>query len=600
MVNRGARRCAALLALSLRLVAQQPVERHDSIVVTGAYEPLPLEEADRTIRLLPVRENSLLYNTWGDFLRLDPSLDLRQRAPGDVQADLSIRGGTFGQTLVLLNGVRLNDPQSGHHNMDIPVPVDSVAQVEVLHGAGSALYGSDAVGGAVNFVTRAPEASELRLRTSVGSFGINQQRGSATIAAGRFTQQLAFSRDFSSGFAPDRDYRNLALSSATWLRSALGTTDLILAHNDRPFGADQFYGNFNSWERTRTWFASLRQGLGTKTEGSFSFRRHTDLFVLYRDRPQVFTNRHAAQSWQATLRRREDLAQNVKFWYGAEGYHDSIHSNNLGHHARNRGAAYAAVDARALRRFSLSVGLRAEIYGGLTSRMSPTIAGGMWITSRLKLRASASSAFRLPSYTDLYYHDPASLGSPDLRPEEAWSYETGLAWNAAGRVSWDIAGFHRRERDGIDYMRRSLTDIWRAANIQNLNFSGVEAMVKVRAARAQQLGLSYTGLHGVRDAVERVYSRYVFNYPEQTAVAFWEGVLARGIAGRTRMGVTQRYARGPYALWEVDLARTAGRLHPFVQLSNLTNTRYQEILGVTMPGRTVIFGMELAVFLPRN
>jgi len=349
---------AALFAGSLALAQQQSATRHDDVIVTGSFEPIPLEEADRAVRLIDARRLGLLSNTFADLLKLDPSLDLRERAPNGLQSDLSIRGGGFGQTLVLLNGIRLNDVQSGHHNMDVPVPFESVERVEILKGSGSMLYGSDAVGGVVNFITRPPEASEIRLRTAFGNFGVNQERGVLNYAGARVSQELAFSRDFSIGFIPDRDYRNLSLASTTHFTSRLGSTDIDLANNDRPYGADQFYGNFNSWERTRTWFASLRQALGENTDASFAYRRHTDLFVLYRDRPAVFTNRHEVEGYQAALRRWDSLGQNVKLHYGVEGYHDSIESNNLGFHDRSRGAAYAGVDVRALKRFSFSAGLR--------------------------------------------------------------------------------------------------------------------------------------------------------------------------------------------------------------------------------------------------
>lgn len=107
---------------------------------------------------------------------------------------------------------------------------------------------------------------------------------------------------------------------------------------------------------------------------------------------------------------------------------------NLGGHARSRGAAYAALDFRALRRFSLSVSAREEVYRNFSGEFSPTVAGGVWLSERVKLRASASRGFRVPSYTDLYYHDPANVGSPNLRPEREWTYEGGLDWNPGGRV----------------------------------------------------------------------------------------------------------------------------------------------------------------------
>jgi iron complex outermembrane recepter protein len=118
--------------------------RHDAVVVTGTPEPIPLGEADRAVRSLSVQGQSILFGDLAAVLQLDPALDLRQRGPGGVQADVSIRGASYSQTLVLWNGRRMNDSQSAHHNLDLPVPLESVAAVEVLRGAGSSLYGADA------------------------------------------------------------------------------------------------------------------------------------------------------------------------------------------------------------------------------------------------------------------------------------------------------------------------------------------------------------------------------------------------------------------------------------------------------------------------
>ena len=201
------------------------------------------------------------------------------------------------------------------------------------------------------------------------------------------------------------------------------------------------------------------------------------------------------------MRRREDLGQNVKLYYGAELYRDGIDSNNLGVHDRVRSAPYVALDVRALRRFSFSVGLRDEIYGSFNHELSPTVAAGYWIAPALKIRASVSRAFRLPSYTDLYYHDPANVGSPTLRPESAWSYEGGIDWNAGGRWRAAVTVFQRRERDGIDYVRSNPNDIWRATNFQRLQFTGVEAGVAIRPASNHEIEFQYTGLHGAQDAI---------------------------------------------------------------------------------------------------
>jgi hypothetical protein len=134
-----------------------------TVVVTGTFQPIPLEESNRSVVSLSTQQSPLLYNSFVDYLDQDASIDLQQRGADGVQADLSIRGSTFEQALVLLNGLRINDAQSSHHNMDIPIPLDATSRIEVLHGTGSTFYGSDAIAGAVNFISTRPEGSELRL-----------------------------------------------------------------------------------------------------------------------------------------------------------------------------------------------------------------------------------------------------------------------------------------------------------------------------------------------------------------------------------------------------------------------------------------------------
>ena len=370
---------------------------------------------------------------------------------------------------------------------------------------------------------------------------------------------------------------------------------MTLAYDDRPFGADQFYGNFNSWEDTKTWFASVRQAIGPDTEASFAFRRHSDLFVLFRDQPEIYTNHHAVESYVGTLRRSDTLRENVRLHYGAEFYRDAIVSNNLGNHERDYGAGYVSIDVRALKHFSFAAGIRENVYGGLSVESSPSVSGGVWINSHLKLRASGSHAFRLPTYTDLYYHDPANVGSPNLRPERAWSYEAGAQWTPAARLRADVAVFHRRERDGIDYVRQSATDIWRATNVDRLHFTGVEASLDTRISAGQTLSLRYTAIHGAHAEFVDLISRYVFNYPSQSAVAEWRGSFSHHLLARTRIGALNRRARDPYALWDIYGAWGEHALRPFVQLTNITGTHYEEVLGVVMPGRAIVGGVEWSV-----
>ncbi|HEX5430937.1 MAG TPA: TonB-dependent receptor, partial [Bryobacteraceae bacterium] len=550
-------------------------------------------ELNRAVSVIDLDTNrEILSNTIFDYLRTDPSLDVRARAPDGLSTDLSIRGADFGQTLVLLNGIRMNDSQTGHFNLDIPLPPDALSRVEILKGTGSAMYGTDAVGGVVNLITKPPESSELSLRTAIGNFGVNQQSASLATVWKRVTERLMFSRDFSTGFEDDRDYRNLSFASLTHALTSLGATDVTLAYNDRPYGANQFYGPYNAWERTRSWFAALRQSFGKNTEASFSFRRHTDLFVLFRDNPALYTNHHSTENYEAALRRHNSLGLNTTISYGGEAYRDEIDSNNLGYHQRNRGSAYVALEMRALKRYSFTLGAREEIYGGGARQFNPTASAGVWLSPHWKLRASAGRAFRLPSYTDLYYSDPTDFGSPYLKPESAWSYDGAAEWSNGGRIRGSIGVFYRRLRNGIDFVRSSESDPWVAANIDRINFTGAEASLTVRAGRAQLIELNYTALHGSQDALNGRQTKYSFSYPSSNGSISWEGSLPGGFLARTRAGVLQRFEQSPYTLWDVYLANRRGRLTPFAQFTNLLDTSYQELLGVDMPGRAAIVGLE--------
>jgi iron complex outermembrane receptor protein len=585
-------------ALLAGLLFQQPPAQtqpvQDSLVVTGTYQPIPLNESDRSVTLLPLTPKTvLLYNTVNDLFKLDPSLDLQQRAPNNIQGDLSIRGGTFGQTLVLLNGMRLNDAQSGHHDLDIPVPLGAIQQIEILRGSGSTQYGADALGGVVNVVTRRPEGLEADLRAALGNFGINQE--ALTLGGGtkKYSELLSLSRDFSTGFIADRDYRNLSASSSTMLTSPLGPATILLAMRDTPFGANLFYGNYDSWERTREWFAAGHQNIFNNTEVDFAFKRHSDLFVLFRERPQVYTNRHADETYEGSVRRTDNLPLGAKLHYGTEIDVDTIESNNLGLHRRRREGAFVDYDLRILKRYSFNVGLRDDIYSGLHNQLSPNASGAAWINDHLKLRAAVSGSFRLPTYTDLYYADPATLGNASLKPETAWNYEGGADWRATSRFDGALTVFNRHDTNVIDYVQSQPAAKFVAMNVQKIIFTGFEANLQYTVNSHHRIKTSYTFLHGSEAPVPGTVSRYVFNYPSHSAVATWEADLPFGLIARTRLGALQRFQQGPYGLWDASIASARGRFRPFLQLTNVTDTNYHDLPKIVQPGRSVVAGVNL-------
>jgi iron complex outermembrane receptor protein len=599
----------------------------ETLIVLGTATPVPLAESPRPVEVLPIEPVKLAAETALDVLRTDSAVFLEQRGAGGAQGDLILDGGSFEQALILLNGFRINDAQTSHHNLDLPVPMGAMSQVQVLEGAGSTLHGVDALSGVVDFLTAAPDHDSLRVRLGEGSFESNEESLLAAAAKGKWSGRATADRNFSTGFMTDRDYRNEDASTESWLGTRLGVTDLLVAGSDRAFGANDFYGAYPSWERTKSWFASARQELGARTVAAFGYRRHSDDFVLFRDDPAIYENNHIDESWQASLLRTESLRGGALLLMGLESDGDSIRSFNfsggvtsyaLGIHARNRGAGYIDLDWNPpAKRWNLSAGAREEIFsGGAKTVFSPQLAGSFRVTNALKLRASGGYGFRIPTYTDLYYSDPATLGNPRLKPESAWSGNVGADWVASTRLTVSATGFDSRQHDTIDYILAAVVpnpylpasceingaqaaDTWCAQNLNGLHFTGVEARATWIPNASETIHFGWTELIGSQNPLPGIQSEYALNYPVVNVHASWRAAMKYGIAITNEVAIARLYQQpgnapfnaNAYPVWNATVTRDRWKLRPYLRLTNLSNTGYQQIAGVQMPPRTIMGGI---------
>jgi iron complex outermembrane receptor protein len=249
----------------------------------------------------------------------------------------------------------------------------------------------------------------------------------------------------------------------------------------------------------------------------------------------------------------------------------------------------------------LSAGIREEVYGARQVATSPSLSGAAWISARFKLRGSASRAFRLPSYTDIYYASPSTLGNVNLKPESATSYEAGADAYVSANLHVSLTAFERRDTDIIDYVELAGTMNYQAQNLPALHYRGVEASTVYEPRAGQHIAVSFSALHGQYGSPQNIVTEYTFNYPVYDGVIEWRGALSqtglgKNVIARTRIGVVDRVARGPYAIWDVSAGYGTGRVRPFLQLTNITSTVYQDIPLVAMPKRGVIGGVELYVF----
>ncbi len=490
-----------------------PLPSRSTVVVLGSFDPITEGESARSVDVIDTQSQSLVFSEVNDYLRTDTTADIHQRGSGGTQADISLRGTNFEQTLVLLNGFRINDVETSHFNLDVPVPLDAIGNIDILHGAGSTLYGSDAIGGVVDFITYKPTMNSLRLRIGGSSFGGQQQAIVASGVRGRWSEVIAGSHDASQGFTTERDFSSRQASSETRVTTPLGETDVLLAISDKPFGANLFYGPFNSFERTKGWFAGVHQQLGPQTSASVAYRRHTDEFDLFRGTPTPFDNNHIDQNWQATLRRADRLplgrfANDARIFYGLEENTDQIHSNSLGNHGRNNGAGYAQVELRVPNRGTISIGAREQVFSGGQNVFSPSASASYWLPHNVKLRASAGHGFRLPTFLDLYYpSDGTHVGNPNLVPETSWNFDGGADWYPRSSTTASFTFFYGPQHNTIDYAKPNIappTQPYMATNLASIRYLGVEASLTWKPLPRQQLKLSYTGISGAPPVAERL------------------------------------------------------------------------------------------------
>jgi iron complex outermembrane receptor protein len=226
---------------------------------------------------------------------------------------------------------------------------------------------------------------------------------------------------------------------------------------------------------------------------------------------------------------------------------------------------------------------------------TPDVAASLWAHHSVKLRASVGRGFRLPTYTDLYYSDPVDIPNPNLKPESAWSFDGGADWYVSARIATSLTVFHSIQTDAIDYVRADASEPWQAENLSGLRFTGMEASVDWRPSNRQQVRLALTTLSGAQKALNGLQSEYVFNYPVQNGSAEWIGRWRNGLLLRQRVRVVNRIDRSVYPVWDASAAYQANRVQPYVQATNLSNSDYQEIVGVPMPGRALVAGVQVVI-----
>jgi iron complex outermembrane receptor protein len=541
---------------------------------------------------------ALPARTLSEVLEWAMGAEVQSRSP--AQSDLSIRGSGFEEVVVLVDGVRVSDPQTGHFDLDVAVPLDQIQRIEILRGPASAVYGADAVGGVVNLVTTGGDG-RWQGRVEGGSWETSRfSLGGGFEGPSDLSVRVGAETSRSDGHRQGTDYETTLAHVGLTRGLGAGRASGSLGFALREFGARDFYAPFPSFETTHTYTGAFQWEevpVGRLTvETGLSFRRHEDDFVLNREDPSFYRNRHTSSQVGGELLARGAARPGIDLVFGGELFRDLLRSSNLGDRGEFRGALLGEIVLQSGSRV-FSLGLREDWHEGFGSFFAPSLSGSYRVGASLRVRGAVGRSFRAPTWTERYYTDPLNVGREDLAPERSWSGELGIDLHGIGGVRFSATGFLRRTEGLIDWARvkdSGSETPWETRNVETADFLGLEGEVMADGPWETRLALGGSVLTVDSKEAAGLESKYALRpLVQKVTLAFRREF---GTWGRVGVNGQRGKREGEDPFHRIDL-RAGVRIGPawvYLDANNLTDATYPDITGAAAPGRAFFLGVELA------
>lgn len=575
----------------------------DSIIVSANRVPTTFSEVGRSFNILsPKAIDQLPVNNFQDLLEHNSGIDIKQRGPNGVQADVSIRGGSFEQTLILIDGIKLTDPQTGHHNMNLPISFSQIERVEILKGQGSRSYGANAFSGVINIIPKRNALNNLQLNLSGGenryfSLGIN-----GSLTHNNTNHHISIEKIKSDGYRNNTEFENNIFSMNNSFNFSSSVIKTIFGFTEKDFGANSYYTiRFpNQAEKTETYFAAVSAELELdefNLSPKFYWRKNEDEFVLNKFDRSFYKNNHQTNVYGGEVQLSTNVLGDMTS-FGIEYTQDEITSNNLGVHSRQTTGFFVEQKLSIIKNLHINLGGFAYNYSQLDWKFWPGIDAAYNVTKKFKVFANYGRAFRVPTYTELYYSDPVTLGNSELIPEESDNYELGLNYNY-GIVDFNTSYFIKDGKNLIDYVLDNSDDLWKARNFTEINTNGFEIGLSFNLGNEtnkiiQHVEFDYTYLNSNKADLD-LNSRYVLEHLKHDLSIKIFHALPFEIKQSWTVNYEDRITLGDHFTIDTKLSRTFSHFNVFVQASNLLNKSYEEIPGVPLPGRWIISGVNLNI-----
>jgi len=580
-----------LFFIFVRANAQQDTISMDQFEVSASRTLGLYTESSRIIQIISSTDiQSIAATDINDLLETIASVDVRQRGTNGIQADISIRGGGFDQCLILLNGMKISDSQTGHHSMNVPVSMEDIEYIEILEGPGTMAYGANAYAGAINIVTKKATESNYRFHTEVGENGLFFNHLSIAQKVKNNSFYISGYCGVSDGYLENTDFTQHQFFYRSTHENDLGLIEIQAAHINKAFGANSFYTPKYPYqfEKINSDFIGLKYTTGEKLKFTVNtyWRRHNDCFELFREDDDYYIKTNDYYIWNT-----DTAGFGGGYYYTGHNYHqtnqyncdinisyhkknaisflgmelgrEAINSNVLGNDlstnievkgeedayftksfARNNINFYAEQNLK-WNKFSFIAGLMAhynEIYHW-------NYYGGASLSYKLQKHTNLFLAFsqsmRLPTFTDLYYQGPTNIGNPDLKPEESFNIEIGTK-HFSSIFQTQISAFRRYGFNTIDWVKENPEDKWQSYNHTDIIASGFQVSTQFSVLKLmninsikQQIKLNYQYLYLEKESGE-LLSNYALDYLHHKCSFFIDQEIYKSLFLSTKLSFQDR------------------------------------------------------------
>ena len=569
---------------------------------------IEVDKGDNSISMLTISNEEIKQSTAtnvSELLQQVAGIDIRRRGAEGMQADLYIRGGSFDQTLLLIDGIKVEDPQTGHHTMNMTIPLDVIEKIEIIKGSASRIYGQNAFTGAVNIITKEKIKNDFSIELSNGSF--DQKSGGFTIQKELKSSDILFnySRKESDGYRYNTDYENDEFFIKSNFKIKDQEISTIGAFNERKFGANGFYASpaaIDQYEETQAsliGFSTTYRSDNLILKPKLYWKRNQDMYVYLRQDPSVYRNLHISNKVGIEI---NASASNFlgNLGLGFDLSKVSLESNNLGERKRTMLNMFIEQQVKLNDdKIDFTPGVAITYFSDVSTKLNyknnffnnlffyPGMDLGYRLDNNLKLYTNIGFTYRIPTYTDLFYTSPTTLGNENLKLEKALTKEIGLKY-LKDDFNFNFSLYQRDASDIIDYVRNNESDPWQANNIREINTNGFELNMGYKfylgSFRMQTINIGYSNIDDELLETDFAFSRYALNSLKNQITGTYTFEINEKIYSTVAYKNAERSNEEKYTVIDFKTSYKLDKFTLSVILNNILDTEYSETNLVPMPG----------------